>query len=204
MSRLFALWLWLYRPLCWIVVAVPLSVMLCCDVLMMQPRDVSGTMFGGAMGFQLYLFGWVLCLIGLLLALFTRMPGARLAWLLAGLGPLLLGLWWRLSYPDDADGSRAFSPQDWELNYMIGIAALLTLSGLYLYWRKRLVPGPAAESVDVLFIRTLWALILAAAFILPPLSLIKQQNLPHCAFNKAGVQLTVCLGDDPNERVIVD
>ena len=28
MSRLFTLWLWLYRPLCWIVVAIPLSVML--------------------------------------------------------------------------------------------------------------------------------------------------------------------------------
>ncbi|QNH78420.1 hypothetical protein GGD92_09270 [Pseudomonas protegens] len=204
MSRLFTLWLWLYRPLCWIVVAIPLSVMLLCDVQMMQPRDVSGTLFGGAMGFQLYLFAWVLCLIGLVLALLTRMPGARMAWLLAGLVPLLLGVWWRLTYPDDEDGSRAFSPQAWELDYMMGIACLFVVSGLYLYWRRRLAPRPAAQSADVLFLRTFWALILAAIFILPPLSFIKQQSLPRCAFNKAGEQLTVCLSDDPNEPVIVD
>ena len=57
---------------------------------------------------------------------------------------------------------------------------------------------------QVLFLQTLWALVLAAAFILPPLSFIKQQSLPRCAFNKAGEQLTVCLSDDPNEPVIVD
>lgn len=173
MSRLFTLWLWLYRPLCWIVVAAPLSLMLLCDVQMMQPRDVSSTLFGGAMGFQLYLFVWVLCLIGLAVTLLTRMPGARLAWLLAGLVPLLLGAWWRLDYPDDQDGSLAISPQKWELEYMIGITCVFVVSGLYFYWRRRLAPRPAADNADELFLQTLWALALAAAFILPLLSFMQ-------------------------------
>ncbi len=173
MSRLFALWSWLYRPLCWFAVAVPLSVMLFCDVQMMVPRNVSGTLFGGAMGFQLFLFGWVLCLIGLILALLTRVPGARLAWFLAGLVPLLLGAWWRINYPDDADGSLAISPQESELDFMMGIVCLFIASGLYLFGHRRLAPRPAADSADELFLRTVWALILAVAFILLPLSVIK-------------------------------
>lgn len=132
------------------------------------------------------------------------MPGARLAWLIAGLVPLLLGAWWRLNYPDDADGNLIFSPQDWELDYAMAIGCGFVASGWYWYRRGRLKPRPAASSADVLFLRTVGALILAGVFILPALSFIKERALPHCAFNEAGQQLTVCLGDDPGERVIVD
>ncbi|WP_259699753.1 hypothetical protein [Pseudomonas protegens] len=68
------------------------------DLRLVIPRDVSGTQFGGAMGFQLYLGLWIACAPGLTLALLTRMPGARLAWLIAGPVPLLLGAWWQINY----------------------------------------------------------------------------------------------------------
>ncbi|PMY71048.1 MULTISPECIES: hypothetical protein [Pseudomonas] len=202
--RLFTLWTWLYHLLSWIAVAAPLSLMLFADLQLIVPRDVSGTLFGGAMGFQLFLGLWIVCALGLTLALLTRMPGARLAWLVAGLVPLLLGAWWRINYPDDADGNLIFSPQAWELDYAMAIGAGFVASGLYWYRHGRLKPRPAASSVDVLFLRTVGALILAGVFILPALSFIKERALPHCAFNKAGQQLSVCLGDDPDERVIVD
>jgi len=174
------------------------------DLQLVIPRDVSGTLFGGAMGFQLYLGLWIACALGLTLALLTRMPGARLAWLVAGLVPLLLGAWWRLNYPDDADGNLIFSPQAWELDYAMAIGCGFVASAAYWCRHGRLKPRPAASSADVLFLRTVGALILASVFILPALSFTKQQALPHCAFDKAGQQLTVCLGDDPDERVIVD
>ncbi|AIC19229.1 hypothetical protein EY04_10090 [Pseudomonas chlororaphis] len=204
MHRLFTLWLWINAVLSGIAVAAPLSVMVFTDLQLIVPRDVSGTLFGGAMGFQLYLGIWLLCALGLGLALLTRMPGARLAWIVAGLVPLLLGAWWRINYPDDADGNLIFSPQAWELDYAMAIGCALVFSGLYWYRRGRLKPRPAATSADVLLPRTVGALILASLFLLPSLNFIKQQALPNCAFNKAGQQLTVCLGDDPNEQVIVD
>ncbi|WP_277588319.1 hypothetical protein [Pseudomonas chlororaphis] len=203
MHRLFTLWLWINAVLSGIAVAAPLAVMVIADLQLIVPRDVSGTLFGGAMGFQLYLGLWLVCLLGLTLALLTRMPGARLAWIVAGLVPLLLGAWWRINYPDDADGNLIFSPQAWELDYAMAIGCGLVFSGLYWYRRGRLKPRSVATRADVLLPRTVGALILAGVFILPALNFIKQP-LPTCAFNKAGQQLSVCLSDDPNERVIVD
>ncbi|PXX52264.1 hypothetical protein SAMN05660489_06125 [Pseudomonas sp. LAMO17WK12:I10] len=201
--RLFTLCSWINAILSGIAVAAPLAVMVLADLQLIVPRDVSGTLFGGAMGFQLFLGLWLVCLLGLTLALLTRMPGARLAWIVAGLVPLLLGAWWRINYPDDADGNLIFSPQSWELDYAMAIGCGLVLSGLHWYRRGRLKPRPAATSADVLLPRIVGALILAGVFILPALNFIKQP-LPTCAFNKAGQQLSVCLSDDPNERVIVD
>ncbi|AUG01466.1 hypothetical protein CXQ81_12905 [Pseudomonas sp. 09C 129] len=201
--RLFTLCSWINALLSGIAVAAPLAVMVITDLQLIVPRDVSGTLFGGAMGFQLYLGIWLLCALGLGLALLTRMPGARLAWIVAGLVPLLLGAWWRINYPDDADGNLIFSPQSWELDYAMAIGCGLVFSGLYWYRRGRLKPRPAATSADVLLPRIVGALILAGVFILPALNFIKQP-LPTCAFNKAGQQMSVCLSDDPNERVIVD
>ncbi|MBP5074768.1 hypothetical protein HUS84_12305, partial [Pseudomonas chlororaphis] len=84
MRRLFTLWLWINALLSGIAVAAPLALMVFADLQLVVPRDVSGTLFGGAMGFQLYLGVWLLCALGLTLALLTRMPGARLAWIVAG------------------------------------------------------------------------------------------------------------------------
>lgn len=109
MSRLYTLCSWLYLPLCWIAVAAPTASMIRCNLHLIVPREVGGTLFGGSMGFVMYLGGWALSVLGLLLALLTRVPGARLALIVAGLVQGLLGLWWRINYPDDFDGNLIFS-----------------------------------------------------------------------------------------------
>ncbi|WP_443693261.1 hypothetical protein ACRZ5O_11950 [Pseudomonas protegens] len=201
MSRLYTLWSRLYYPLCWIAVAAPTATMIHCNLNLIVPRDVGGTLFGGSMGFLMYLGAWAVSVLGLLLALLTRVPGARLAWIVAGLVQLLLGLWWRINYPDDFDGNLIFSIQARELDYVIVFGFALVYSGVYLLRQQRLKPRPPAHR-KLLLLRTLWALVLGAAFILPPLQAITRKPLPYCAFDRAGNQLSICLG--PGTRVIVD
>ncbi|APC20873.1 hypothetical protein BME99_11180 [Pseudomonas protegens] len=177
MSRLYTLWSRLYYPLCWIAVAAPTATMIHCNLNLIVPRDVGGTLFGGSMGFLMYLGGWALSVLGLLLALLTRVPGARLAWIVAGLVQLLLGLWWRINYPDDFDGNLIFSIQARELDYVIVFGFALVYSGVYLLRQQRLKPRPPAHR-KLLLLRTLWALVLGAAFILPPLQAITRKPLP--------------------------
>ena len=175
--------------------------MIHCNLNLIVPREVGGTLFGGSMGFLMYLGGWALSVLGLMLALLTRVPGARLAWIVAGLVQLLLGLWWRIHYPDDFDGNLIFSIQARELDYVMVFGFALVYSGIYLLRQQRLKPRPPATG-NLLLLRTLWALVLGAAFILPPLQAITRKPLPYCAFDRAGNQLSLCLG--PGTRVIVD
>ena len=201
MSRLYTLGSRLYYPLCWIAVAAPLASMIHCNLNLIVPREVGGTLFGGSMGFVMYLGDWALSVLGLVLALLTRVPGARLALIVAGLVQGLLGLWWRINYPDDFDGNLIFSIQARELDYVMVFGFALVYSGVYLLRQQRLKPRPPAHR-KLLLLRTLWALVLGAAFILPPLLVITRKPLPYCAFDRAGNQLSVCLG--PDTRVIVD
>ncbi|KTC41585.1 MAG: hypothetical protein ACN6QY_21390 [Pseudomonas sp.] len=201
MPRLSTLWFRLYHLLCWVAVAAPLALKIHCDLNLITPRSIGGTLFGGAIDLQLNLAGWALCTLGLALAVLIRMPGARLAWLIAGVVPLILAAWWRINYPDDADGNLIFSTQDWELDYMMVLGLAWAASGLYLLRRQRLRPRPIT-STTALALRTLCALILAVAFILAPLLTITRKPLPYCAFDRAGKQLSLCLG--PGTRVIVD
>lgn len=203
MHRLFTLWLWINAVLSGIAVAAPLSVMVFTDLQLIVPGTSAAPCSAEPWAFSCTSASgssapsaWARpC---------SRACPAPAAWIVAGLVPLLLGAWWRINYPDDADGNLIFSPQAWELDYAMAIGCGLVFSGLYWYRRGRLKPRPVATSADVLLPRTVGALILAGVFLLPPLNFIKQQALPNCAFNKAGQQLTVCLGDDPNEQVIVD
>ncbi|MGC5704429.1 hypothetical protein J4P02_29930 [Pseudomonas sp. NFXW11] len=201
MSRLYTLCSRLYHPLCWIAVAAPLATMTHCNLQLIVPREVGGTLFGGSIGFFMYLGGWALSVLGLGLAVLTRVPGARLAWIVGGLVQLLLGLWWRINYPDDFDGNLIFSIQARELDYVMVFGFALVYSGVYLFRQRRLEPRPITHRRQ-LSLRSLWALVLATAFILPPLQAITRKPLPYCAFNKAGEQLSLCLG--PGTRVIVD
>jgi len=202
MSPLYLFCSRLYLPLCWIAVAAPLATMIRCNLHLIVPREVGGTLFGGSMGFMLYLGGWALSVLGLGLAVLTRVPGARLAWIMGGLVQGLLGLWWRINYPDDFDGNLIFSIQPRELDYVMVFGFALVYSGVYLWRRQRLKPRPHANAQE-LSLRILWAVLLAGFFIAPLVNASKPP-LPHCAFNKAGEQLSACLLGTPEERVIVD
>ncbi|WP_225369008.1 hypothetical protein [Pseudomonas protegens] len=127
-----------------------------------RPREVGGTLFGGSMGFMLYLGGWAFSVIGLGLAVLTRVPGARLAWIIGGLVQLLLGLWWRIHYPDDFDGNLIFSIQARELDYVMVFGFALVYSGIYLIHQQRLKPR-APATLRELSLRIAWAVLLGAS-----------------------------------------
>lgn len=195
-------WLWLYYPVSWISVCVVLAHIVFFSWALLTPKDVSGTLFGGAMGTQLYLGGWGVATFGLIVAILLRLPGSILAWIAAGLVPLGIGGWWQLNYPDDADGNLMYSPAQSDITVAMLIGAAILASGLYAYSRAKAANKKASLSGLKLFARIVVATALSGFFIAVPLAFLKQQALPHCAFNKEGQQLTVCLGDGDTPTIV--
>ncbi|MDN3224412.1 hypothetical protein [Pseudomonas nunensis] len=198
-SRLNTLWTGLFYAMSWLVVLVLMLHYAFYDWLLITPIDVGGTFMGGGMATQLYLMGWTVATLGLIVAVLLRLPGALYGWIGAGLVPLGIGAWWQLNYPDNGE-EVIYSTSPHEIGTVMLIGAMLLGSGLY-FRAKRKRWALDREFMSVQFIV---AMMLAAFFIGVPMAIYKQQNLPHCAFSKEGQQLTVCLGDDDNERVIVD
>lgn len=189
--------LWIYYPICWLAVLSLLLHIAFYDWYLLTPIDVGGTLMGG-MGGQMSAIGWIAATVALLLALLMRIPGSIHACIVAGLLPLLIGAWWQLNYPDDAE-QRIYSISPHEIGSAMLIGAVLLGLGLFLrskLKKKGTVSGLAMTS------RSALAVLIATVFIGVPVYIAKQVSLPHCAFSKDGQQLSVCLGDD--ERVIVD
>ncbi|WP_256735433.1 hypothetical protein [Pseudomonas sp. dw_612] len=180
----------------WLVVLVLVLHYAFFDWLLITPIDVGGTFMGGGMATQMYLIGWIMATLGLIVAILLRLPGALYGWIGAGLVPLGIGAWWQLNYPDNAE-EVIYSTSPHEIGTVMLIGVMLLGSGLYVRARRK----PRALDREHMPVQFIIAAMLAAFFIGVPLAIYKQQTLPHCAFNKAGQQLTVCIGDDP---VIVD
>ncbi len=195
-SRLNTLWTWLFYAMSWLVVLVLVLHYAFFDWLLITPIDVGGTFMGGGMATQMYLIGWIMATLGLIVAILLRLPGALYGWIGAGLVPLGIGAWWQLNYPDNAE-EVIYSTSPHEIGTVMLIGVMLLGSGLYVRARRK----PRALDREHMPVQFIIAAMLAAFFIGVPLAIYKQQTLPHCAFNKAGQQLTVCIGDDP---VIVD
>ncbi|PKH78730.1 hypothetical protein CXF97_19280 [Pseudomonas sp. Choline-02u-1] len=191
--------LWIYYPICWLAVGSVVLHSAFYDWYLLTPIDVGGTFMGG-MGGQLFAIGWVAATVALLLALLVRMPGAIHACILAGVMPLAIGVWWQINYPDDAE-QRIYSISPHEIGSAMLIGAVLL--GLGLFLRSRL-KKQGAPSLWAMIARSVMAIVIASVFIGVPIYIARQMSLPHCAFTKDGQQLTVCLSDDDNERVIVD
>jgi hypothetical protein len=194
-SRLNTLVSWLYYAVSWLVVLVLILHHAFYDWLLMEPIDVGGTFMGG-MAAQLYLIGWTVATLGLIVAILLRLSGAIFGWISTGLVPLGIGVWWQLNYPDNAEEViYSIGRQGIAVYMMIGV--VLLGSGLYARARfKTRVPDREQMPVQIIV-----AAMLAAFFIGVPQAIYKQQTMPRCAFNKNGQQLTVCTG---GERVIVD
>lgn len=195
-------WLWLYYPVSWMTVCVVLAHIVFFNWALLTPKDVSGTLFGGAMGTQLYLGGWGIATFGLIVAIVLRLPGSIHAWIAAGLVPLCIGGWWQLNYPDDANGNLIYSPGQSDITVAMLIGAAILASGLYAYTRVKAANKKASFSGLKLFAKIVVATALSGFFIAVPLTVLKQQALPHCAFNKEGQQLTVCLGDGDTPTIV--
>lgn len=199
LSRLNTLWTGLFYAMSWLVVLVLMLHYAFYDWLLITPIDVGGTFMGGGMATQLYLIGWTVATLGLIVAVLLRLPGALYGWIGAGLLPLGIGAWWELNYPDNAE-DVIYSTSPREIGILMLIGAVLMGSGLYAR-AKRKTRALDREFMPVQFIV---AGMLAAFFIGVPMAIYNQQTMPRCAFSKEGQQLTVCLGDDDSERVIVD
>ncbi|MCK9802035.1 hypothetical protein M1B34_31350 [Pseudomonas sp. MAFF 302030] len=203
MPRYFSLWLGFYY--CASALAI------CALVLglgyinwdLIKPIDVGGTLFGGGMAAAAQLMGWAIVFTSLMLCLLLRLPGATLGSLVSG--ALLLGIsaGWRLFYPDDFDGNLLYSPTPREIDLMLMIGAALFYGSWVLWRRRRAMPRVKPVPGLMLALRTLVAACIAGCALFMTLKLL-QPPLPTCAFNKAGQQLSICLGDGLNERVIVD
>ncbi|WP_415763096.1 hypothetical protein [Pseudomonas sp. CP4] len=190
---------WIYYPICWLAVLSLLLHSAFYDWNLLTPIDVGGTFMGG-IGGQLFASGWVAATVALLLAMLARIPGAINACILAGLMPLAIGMWWQINYPDDAE-QRIYSISPHEIGSAMLIGALLLVLGLFLRSRLRKQRAP---SLWAMIGRLATAILILTVFIGVPIYVARQMSLPHCAFTEDGQQLTICLSDDDNERVIVD
>ncbi|WKW30563.1 hypothetical protein KIH13_16635 [Pseudomonas viridiflava] len=126
-------WLWLYYTVSWITVCVVLLHVTFFSWALLTPKEVGGTLFGGAMGTQLNLNGWGVATVGLIVAILLRLPGSIHAWIAAGLLPLCIGGWWQLNYPDGANGNLIYSPAQSDIKVAMLIGAAILASGVYAY-----------------------------------------------------------------------
>ncbi|WP_246226554.1 hypothetical protein [Pseudomonas atagonensis] len=92
----------------------------------------------------------------------------------------------------------SISPHDIGSAMFIGAAIL----GLGLFLRSRLT-NQRLPSRPALVAKFVVAALIAVVFIGAPVKMALHTALPHCAFDKNGQQLTVCLSDD-DEQVFVD
>lgn len=202
LSRPRTLWSWLYYPLSCIAVFVLTLHIAAFDWLLITPIDVGGTFMGGGMATQLYLMGWGAASVGLLLAVVCRLPGSIYGWISAGLLPVGIGAWWQLDYPANAD-QMILSTSRQEIGVAMLIGAVLLCSGLYARSRIKSRASKTSPSRSAMSGRMAVATMLLILFVGVPMAIFKQQSLPYCAVNKAGQQLTVCLGED-DVPVVVD
>ncbi|KAF1067372.1 MAG: hypothetical protein GAK45_01677 [Pseudomonas citronellolis] len=188
-----------YRPVSWLACAALLLCMLAVDWVLLTPREISGTLFGGFFATFFALLSWLCCNAGLCAALLVRLPGARITLLLAGTFGLLMSIWWRAHYPDDADGNLTFSPSPGELGG--STLVFIAMIGLTILLQRRGYLRACSDEDALLPFRLFVAAALATFFLVLPLRLFLLVRLPPCSFSASGQQLSVCLGDDePSER----
>ncbi|MCD5989299.1 hypothetical protein KDX30_15430 [Pseudomonas sp. CDFA 553] len=195
-------WLWLYYTVSWITVCVVLLHIAFFSWALLTPKEVGGTLFGGVMGTQLNLTGWGVATVGLIVAILLRLPGSILAWIAAGLVPLCIGGWWQLNYPDDANGNLIYSPVQSDIKVAMLIGAAILASGVYAYLRAKTANKKASISGLKIFGKIVVATALIGFFVGVPLSVLKQQAMPHCAFSKEGQQLTICLDAGDTHTIV--
>lgn len=191
--------LWMYQLICWLAVLALLAHIAFCDWVLLKPTDVGGTLMGGMNGL-LFNAGWLVATSGLLLTLLLRLPGSIYACIGAGLLTLGIGAWSLINYPDDAD-QLIYSVSPGEIGSGMLTGAIFLTLGLFLRSRFKTT---GRQSRSALVAKSVVASLIAILFIGAPIRIAWQVSLPNCAFNKQGQQLTICLGDDEDERAIVD
>lgn len=156
----------------------------------LMPIDVSGTLMGGGYGQLMYMMRWCVTLAGLGVCSLVGLPGHRLAWGAAGMLQVGIGLWWRVGYPTDEN--LIYLPEAGDITSAIVIGLGTTALAVWRSRAARVRVGTAAMAP-----RSVMALALILGYLGVPLHEWLSEPLPYCSFDKAGNQLTICLGDEP-------
>ncbi|MCP3023603.1 hypothetical protein [Cupriavidus basilensis] len=196
-------WLWLDTALSWIALLGILTCLGLIDFHGLRPLDVGGTLFGGSFNQLMYAGAWIAAMAGLLLATAFRLDGHRAAWCMAGIVQTGAGAWWLLHYPATHDGNLLLSPEREEIAAAMLVGMALLIGGVFLHVRAARARRRRPISHTRMVVRSVVAGSLILIFIAIPLANALRAPLPHCAFSKAGSQLTVCL-DASDTPVIVD
>jgi len=197
------LWSWLDTALSWIALLAIVTSLGLIDFHGMRPLDVGGTLFGGNFNQMMYAGAWLAAIAGMLLATAFRLAGYRVAWCMAGILQIGAGAWWLLHYPGNHDGDLIHSPGREELAAAMLAGVALLIGGAILHVRAARAQHPRPISQARVLVRLAAAGSLTLIFAGIPLANALRAPLPHCAFNKEGMQLTICL-DESDTRTIVD
>ncbi|NDO83792.1 hypothetical protein CJP72_24525 [Citrobacter sp. NCU1] len=130
----------IYYVFCGITVLLLLGVQSFFGILLITPREVGGTLFGGMFLVLMCLGGWLLTTAGLVATILARFAGARVGLLCASAIQVTAGIWSLHNYPDDAGGNLIFSPAPNEIFCMIAIVGLLLFTSVYLIVQGHLRP----------------------------------------------------------------
>lgn len=130
----------IYYVFCGLTALILLGVQSFFGILLITPREVGGTLFGGMFLVLMCLGGWLLTTAGLAATILARFAGARVALLCASAIQVITGIGSLLNYPDDADGNLIFSPAPNEIYWMIAVSGLLLFTSVYLIAQGHLRP----------------------------------------------------------------
>lgn len=120
-----------YYAFCGVIAVLLFSCQTFCGVMLITPRDVGGTLFGGMFLDILCLGGWLLATAGLMVSVLMRLAGAGVALLCASTVQVTAGIWSLLTWPDDANGNLIFSPAPDEITCMSAVAGSLLFLSIY-------------------------------------------------------------------------
>ncbi|PKH22391.1 hypothetical protein CIG19_13905 [Enterobacterales bacterium CwR94] len=98
-------------------------------MLMITPREVGGTLFGGMFMTLIYLSGWLLATLSLVTSIACRVLGAKIGLLCSSLVQIIWGLISIMNYPDDYNGNLIFSPGKDEIFVLLVIVAFTLILG---------------------------------------------------------------------------
>ncbi len=197
------LWLWLDTALSWTALLGIVTSLGWIAVHGMRPRDVGGTLFGGSFNQMMYAGAWIAAIAGMLVASALRLAGHRAAWCMAGVLQGCAGAWWLLHYPENHVGDLILSPGREEIAAAMLVGLALLIGGVFLHVRAVRAQRHRPMSGTAMLVRSVVAGSLIGIFAGIPLANALRVPLPYCAFNKEGIQLTVCL-DESDARTVVD
>lgn len=122
----------IYYIYCGVLLIILGSLQAFFGILLITPRDVGGTLFGGMFLDLLFLSVWLIVTSVLIILILIRFAGAILALLCTSVIQMVAGVLALLNYPDDINGNLIFTPTPHEINLMLALIGMLFIACIYL------------------------------------------------------------------------